>query len=130
MALYLEADDKRSTKTANVLLLSLLDILQYMLTYTANIVRQTLQVWDLFPGVFTVLNSFLDIQDNFLLSLITRLPLFWFYQIFSVVETQFVFQVSVWTTASHGIGRASCSSKDIFLLKNGAQKDTIQRKFT
>lgn len=46
VALYLEADDKRSTKTANVLLLSLLDILQYMLTYTANIVRQTLQVWD------------------------------------------------------------------------------------
>uniref|UniRef100_A0A8C9MFB4 Unc-51 like kinase 4 n=1 Tax=Serinus canaria TaxID=9135 RepID=A0A8C9MFB4_SERCA len=43
VALYLEADDKRSTKTANVLLLSLLDILQYMLTYTANIVRQTLQ---------------------------------------------------------------------------------------
>ncbi|XP_030121005.4 serine/threonine-protein kinase ULK4 isoform X2 [Taeniopygia guttata] len=43
VALYLEADDKRSTKTANVLLLSLLDILQYMLTYTANIVRRTLQ---------------------------------------------------------------------------------------
>ncbi|KAM7072224.1 serine/threonine-protein kinase ULK4 isoform 1-T7 [Acridotheres tristis] len=43
VALYLEADDKRSTKTANVLLLSLLDILQYMLMYTANIVRQTLQ---------------------------------------------------------------------------------------
>uniref|UniRef100_A0A8C3UW27 Unc-51 like kinase 4 n=1 Tax=Catharus ustulatus TaxID=91951 RepID=A0A8C3UW27_CATUS len=43
VTLYLEADDKRSTKTANVLLLSLLDILQYMLTYTASIVRQTLQ---------------------------------------------------------------------------------------
>ncbi|XP_071285691.1 serine/threonine-protein kinase ULK4 isoform X3 [Agelaius tricolor] len=43
VALYLEADDKRNTKTANVLLGSLLDILQYMLTYTANIVRQTLQ---------------------------------------------------------------------------------------
>uniref|UniRef100_A0A8C3QQ53 Unc-51 like kinase 4 n=1 Tax=Cyanoderma ruficeps TaxID=181631 RepID=A0A8C3QQ53_9PASS len=44
VALYLEADDKGNTKTANVLLLSLLDILQYMLTYTANIVRQTLQL--------------------------------------------------------------------------------------
>uniref|UniRef100_A0A8C3MLH8 Uncharacterized protein n=1 Tax=Geospiza parvula TaxID=87175 RepID=A0A8C3MLH8_GEOPR len=43
VALYLEADDKRNTKTANVLLGSLLDILQYVLTYTANIVRQTLQ---------------------------------------------------------------------------------------
>lgn len=50
VALYLEADDKGSTKTANVLLLSLLDILQHMLTYTANIVRQTLQVWDLLMG--------------------------------------------------------------------------------
>ncbi|KAL9868964.1 serine/threonine-protein kinase ULK4 isoform 2-T3 [Geothlypis trichas] len=43
VALYLKADDKRNTKTPNVLLGSLLDILQYMLTYTANIVRQTLQ---------------------------------------------------------------------------------------
>ncbi|KAF4801337.1 hypothetical protein TURU_035479 [Turdus rufiventris] len=43
VALYLEADDKGSTKTANVLLLTLLDILQYMLTYTSSIVRQTLK---------------------------------------------------------------------------------------
>ncbi|KFP13365.1 Serine/threonine-protein kinase ULK4, partial [Egretta garzetta] len=43
VALYLEADDKSSTKTANALLLSLLDILHCMLMYTANIVRQTLQ---------------------------------------------------------------------------------------
>ncbi|XP_069716068.1 serine/threonine-protein kinase ULK4 isoform X3 [Phaenicophaeus curvirostris] len=43
VALYLEADDKSSTKTANALLLSLLDILHCMLTYTANVVRQTLQ---------------------------------------------------------------------------------------
>ncbi|NXM72759.1 ULK4 kinase, partial [Serilophus lunatus] len=43
VALYLEADDKSSTKTANALLLSLLDILQCMLVYTANVVRQTLQ---------------------------------------------------------------------------------------
>ncbi|XP_074006484.1 serine/threonine-protein kinase ULK4 isoform X2 [Numenius arquata] len=43
MALYLEADDKSSTKTANALLLSLLDILHCILMYTANIVRQTLQ---------------------------------------------------------------------------------------
>ncbi|XP_009288757.2 PREDICTED: serine/threonine-protein kinase ULK4 [Aptenodytes forsteri] len=43
VALYLEADDKSSIKTANALLLSLLDILHCMLTYTANIVRQTLQ---------------------------------------------------------------------------------------
>ncbi|XP_059674869.1 serine/threonine-protein kinase ULK4 isoform X1 [Gavia stellata] len=43
VALYLEADDKSSTKTANALLLSLLDILHCMLRYTANIVRQTLQ---------------------------------------------------------------------------------------
>lgn len=48
--LYLEVDDKSSTKTANALLLSLLDILHCMLMYTANIVRQTLQVWSLFPG--------------------------------------------------------------------------------
>ncbi|XP_029817770.1 serine/threonine-protein kinase ULK4 isoform X1 [Manacus vitellinus] len=43
VVLYLEADDKSSTKTVNALLLSLLDILQCMLMYTANIVRQTLQ---------------------------------------------------------------------------------------
>nr|XP_021154275.1 serine/threonine-protein kinase ULK4 isoform X2 [Columba livia] len=43
VALYLEADDKSHTKTANALLLSLLDILHCMLMYTANIVRQTLQ---------------------------------------------------------------------------------------
>ncbi|KAM6338662.1 serine/threonine-protein kinase ULK4 [Podargus strigoides] len=43
VALFLEADDKSSTKTANALLLSLLDILHCMLMYTANIVRQTLQ---------------------------------------------------------------------------------------
>ncbi|XP_042744966.1 serine/threonine-protein kinase ULK4 isoform X1 [Lagopus leucura] len=43
VALYLEADDKSSTKTANALLLSLLDILHCMLMYTTNIVRQTLQ---------------------------------------------------------------------------------------
>ncbi|XP_030301233.1 serine/threonine-protein kinase ULK4 [Calypte anna] len=43
MTLYLETDDKSSTKTANALLLSLLEILHCMLIYTANIVRQTLQ---------------------------------------------------------------------------------------
>uniref|UniRef100_A0A8C2SZ16 Unc-51 like kinase 4 n=1 Tax=Coturnix japonica TaxID=93934 RepID=A0A8C2SZ16_COTJA len=43
VALYLEADDKSSTKTANALLLSLLDILHCMLMYTTNIVRQALQ---------------------------------------------------------------------------------------
>uniref|UniRef100_A0A663DV30 Unc-51 like kinase 4 n=1 Tax=Aquila chrysaetos chrysaetos TaxID=223781 RepID=A0A663DV30_AQUCH len=43
VALYLEADDKSSSKTENALLLSLLDILHCMLMYTANIVRQTLQ---------------------------------------------------------------------------------------
>ncbi|KAM6375889.1 LOW QUALITY PROTEIN: serine/threonine-protein kinase ULK4 [Alca torda] len=43
VALYLEGDDKSSTKTANALLLSLFDILHCMLMYTANIVRQTLQ---------------------------------------------------------------------------------------
>ncbi|KFR11323.1 Serine/threonine-protein kinase ULK4, partial [Opisthocomus hoazin] len=41
--LYLEADDKSCIKTANALLLSLLDILRCMLMYTANVVRQTLQ---------------------------------------------------------------------------------------
>uniref|UniRef100_A0A8B9BZM4 Unc-51 like kinase 4 n=1 Tax=Anser brachyrhynchus TaxID=132585 RepID=A0A8B9BZM4_9AVES len=44
VSLYLEVDDKSSTKTANALLLSLLDILHCMLMYTANIVRQTLQL--------------------------------------------------------------------------------------
>ncbi|KFQ38082.1 Serine/threonine-protein kinase ULK4, partial [Mesitornis unicolor] len=43
VALYLKADDKSSIKTANALLLSLLDILHCMLMYIANIVRQTLQ---------------------------------------------------------------------------------------
>ncbi|KAM9575172.1 serine/threonine-protein kinase ULK4 isoform 2-T2 [Guaruba guarouba] len=43
VALYLEADDKSSTKTANAPLLSLLDILHCMLMYTANVVRQTLR---------------------------------------------------------------------------------------
>uniref|UniRef100_A0A8C8ARY8 Unc-51 like kinase 4 n=1 Tax=Otus sunia TaxID=257818 RepID=A0A8C8ARY8_9STRI len=43
VSLYLEEDDKSSTKTANALLLSLLDILHCMLMYTADIVRQTLQ---------------------------------------------------------------------------------------
>ncbi|KFV65713.1 Serine/threonine-protein kinase ULK4, partial [Dryobates pubescens] len=41
VALYL--NDKGSIKTANALLLSLLDILHHVLMYTANIVRQTLQ---------------------------------------------------------------------------------------
>ncbi|XP_074754238.1 serine/threonine-protein kinase ULK4 isoform X5 [Athene noctua] len=44
VSLYLEEDDKSSTKTANALLLSLLDILRYMLMYIAGIVRQTLQL--------------------------------------------------------------------------------------
>uniref|UniRef100_A0A8D2ITS9 Unc-51 like kinase 4 n=1 Tax=Varanus komodoensis TaxID=61221 RepID=A0A8D2ITS9_VARKO len=43
-ALCLDADDKSNIKTANALLLSLLDILHHMLLYTANIVRLTLQV--------------------------------------------------------------------------------------
>ncbi|XP_028606902.2 serine/threonine-protein kinase ULK4 isoform X1 [Podarcis muralis] len=42
-ALCLDADDKSNIKTANTLLLSLLDILHHMLIYTANIVRLTLQ---------------------------------------------------------------------------------------
>ncbi|CAM5092517.1 unnamed protein product [Eretmochelys imbricata] len=42
-ALYLEVDDKSNIKTANGLLLSLLDILHCMLIYTANIIRLTLQ---------------------------------------------------------------------------------------
>nr|XP_034984718.1 serine/threonine-protein kinase ULK4 isoform X4 [Zootoca vivipara] len=42
-ALCLDADDKSNIKTANMLLLSLLDILHHMLIYTANIVRLTLQ---------------------------------------------------------------------------------------
>uniref|UniRef100_A0A6I8P4A9 Unc-51 like kinase 4 n=1 Tax=Ornithorhynchus anatinus TaxID=9258 RepID=A0A6I8P4A9_ORNAN len=40
---YLEMDSKNSIKTAIALLLSLLDILHCMLTYTTNIVRLTLQ---------------------------------------------------------------------------------------
>ncbi|NWR91577.1 ULK4 kinase, partial [Furnarius figulus] len=43
VALYLDADDKSSTKPASALLLSLLDILQCVLVYTTNVVRQTLQ---------------------------------------------------------------------------------------
>ncbi|XP_078519656.1 serine/threonine-protein kinase ULK4 isoform X2 [Lissotriton helveticus] len=42
-ALYLEGDDKDSTKTATSQLVSLLDILHCMLKYTANVVRLTLQ---------------------------------------------------------------------------------------
>ncbi|KAM7176700.1 serine/threonine-protein kinase ULK4 isoform 1-T2 [Macrochelys suwanniensis] len=42
-ALYLEVDDKSNIKTANGLLLSLLDILHYMLIYTAKVIRLTLQ---------------------------------------------------------------------------------------
>uniref|UniRef100_A0A8B9GPE3 Unc-51 like kinase 4 n=1 Tax=Amazona collaria TaxID=241587 RepID=A0A8B9GPE3_9PSIT len=43
VALYLEGDDKSSTKTANAPLLSLLDILRCMLMYTTNVVRQALR---------------------------------------------------------------------------------------
>uniref|UniRef100_A0A8C8S4R5 Unc-51 like kinase 4 n=1 Tax=Pelusios castaneus TaxID=367368 RepID=A0A8C8S4R5_9SAUR len=42
-ALCLEVDDKSNIKTANALLLSLLDILHCMLMYTVNIIRLTLQ---------------------------------------------------------------------------------------
>ncbi|XP_025044811.2 serine/threonine-protein kinase ULK4 isoform X3 [Pelodiscus sinensis] len=42
-AVYLEVDDKSTIKTANGLLLSLLDILHCMLIYTVNIIRLTLQ---------------------------------------------------------------------------------------
>ncbi|XP_050793840.1 serine/threonine-protein kinase ULK4 isoform X1 [Gopherus flavomarginatus] len=42
-ALYLEVDNKSNIKTANGLLLSLLDILHCMLIYTANVIRMTLQ---------------------------------------------------------------------------------------
>uniref|UniRef100_A0A8C3IJ67 Unc-51 like kinase 4 n=1 Tax=Chrysemys picta bellii TaxID=8478 RepID=A0A8C3IJ67_CHRPI len=42
-ALYLEVDDKSNIKTANGLLLSLLDVLHCMLIYTANVIRLTLQ---------------------------------------------------------------------------------------
>uniref|UniRef100_A0A8C3II93 Unc-51 like kinase 4 n=1 Tax=Chrysemys picta bellii TaxID=8478 RepID=A0A8C3II93_CHRPI len=49
-ALYLEVDDKSNIKTANGLLLSLLDVLHCMLIYTANVIRLTLQVWNLFSG--------------------------------------------------------------------------------
>ncbi|XP_048367754.1 serine/threonine-protein kinase ULK4 isoform X2 [Sphaerodactylus townsendi] len=41
--LCLDVDDKSNIKTANALLLSLLDILHHMLIYTANIIRLTLQ---------------------------------------------------------------------------------------
>nr|XP_056713038.1 LOW QUALITY PROTEIN: serine/threonine-protein kinase ULK4 [Euleptes europaea] len=41
--LCLDVDDKSNIKTANALLLSLLDILHHMLMYTANIIRLTLQ---------------------------------------------------------------------------------------
>ncbi|NXR71302.1 ULK4 kinase, partial [Pycnonotus jocosus] len=73
VALYLEADDKRSTKTANVLLLSLLDILQYMLTYTANIVRQTLQAQKSGAGVDTQAAEDLLLINKPLTDLISRL---------------------------------------------------------
>ncbi|XP_039925056.1 serine/threonine-protein kinase ULK4 isoform X1 [Hirundo rustica] len=73
MALYLEADDKRSTKTANVVLLSLLDILQYMLTYTANIVRQTLQAQKSGAGGDTQAAEDLLLINRPLTDLISRL---------------------------------------------------------
>ncbi|NXB82496.1 ULK4 kinase, partial [Donacobius atricapilla] len=73
VALYLEADDKRSTKTANVLLLSLLDILQYMLTYTANIVRQTLQAQKSGTGGDTQAAEDLLLINKPLTDLISRL---------------------------------------------------------
>ncbi|XP_063263278.1 serine/threonine-protein kinase ULK4 isoform X2 [Prinia subflava] len=73
VALYLEADDKKSTKTANVLLLSLLDILQYMLTYTANIVRQTLQAQKSGAGGDTQAAEDLLLINKPLTDLISRL---------------------------------------------------------
>ncbi|XP_056341462.1 serine/threonine-protein kinase ULK4 [Oenanthe melanoleuca] len=73
VALYLEADDKRSTKTVNVLLLSLLDILQYMLTYTANIVRQTLQAQRSGAGGDTQAAEDLLLINKPLIDLISRL---------------------------------------------------------
>uniref|UniRef100_A0A803WAM0 Unc-51 like kinase 4 n=1 Tax=Ficedula albicollis TaxID=59894 RepID=A0A803WAM0_FICAL len=73
VALYLEADDKRSTKTVNVLLLSLLDILQYMLTYTANIVRQTLQAQKSGTGGDTQAAEDLLLINKPLIDLISRL---------------------------------------------------------
>ncbi|NXC84020.1 ULK4 kinase, partial [Cercotrichas coryphoeus] len=73
VALYLEADDKRSTKTANVLLLSLLDILQYMLMYTANIVRQTLQAQKSGAGGDTQAAEDLLLINKPLIDLISRL---------------------------------------------------------
>ncbi|XP_005519217.2 PREDICTED: serine/threonine-protein kinase ULK4 [Pseudopodoces humilis] len=73
MALFLEADDKRSTKTANVLLLSLLDILQCMLTYTANIVRQTLQAQKSGAGGDTQAAEDLLLINKPLTELISRL---------------------------------------------------------
>ncbi|XP_019141186.3 serine/threonine-protein kinase ULK4 isoform X1 [Corvus cornix cornix] len=73
VALYLEADDKSSTKTANVLLLSLLDILQYMLTYTANIVRQTLQAQKSGTGGDTQAAEDLLLINKPLTDLISRL---------------------------------------------------------
>ncbi|TRZ25045.1 hypothetical protein HGM15179_002062 [Zosterops borbonicus] len=73
VALYLEADDKGSTKTANVLLLSLLDILQHMLTYTANIVRQTLQAQKSGAGGDTQAAEDLLLINKPLTDLISRL---------------------------------------------------------
>ncbi|NXD35789.1 ULK4 kinase, partial [Copsychus sechellarum] len=73
VALYLETDDKRSTKTANVLLLSLLDILQYMLMYTANIVRQTLQAQKSGAGGDTQAAEDLLLINKPLIDLISRL---------------------------------------------------------
>uniref|UniRef100_A0A8C0UTW2 Unc-51 like kinase 4 n=1 Tax=Cyanistes caeruleus TaxID=156563 RepID=A0A8C0UTW2_CYACU len=72
-ALFLEADDKRSTKTANVLLLSLLDILQCMLMYTANIVRQTLQAQKSGAGGDTQAAEDLLLINKPLTDLISRL---------------------------------------------------------
>ncbi|XP_066049009.1 serine/threonine-protein kinase ULK4 isoform X3 [Chamaea fasciata] len=73
VALYLEANDKGRTKTANVLLLSLLDILQYMLTYTANIVRQTLQAQKSGTGGDTQAAEDLLLINKPLTDLISRL---------------------------------------------------------
>lgn len=76
VALYLEADDKSSTKTANALLLSLLDILHCMLMFTTNIVRQTLQVWSSFPGGDNHLKHFFR---YLLVMLLVNLPLLSFH---------------------------------------------------
>lgn len=85
VALYLEADDKSSIKTANALLLSLLDILHCMLMYTTNIVRQTLQVWSPFPGGD---NHLKHIFRYLLIMLLVNLPLLSFNYIFILVERE------------------------------------------